>query len=164
MAIKWEYIQPPGIIQMVEVQYTDAKNYTKIKDLEMEEEKLEYKKSMSSLESFGTKSQQFELLLWNVLVRKTWNYDNFNKFCFEKLTSESKYCYRVRYHNHKGWSNFSKISEIMSTKPAVPSPPSSLICAAAMCDSAQIFWTRAKHENGAPVLEYELRGRSGIEI
>lgn len=161
MTIKWEYKQPPGIIQMVEVQYTNAKNYIKIKELEMEEEKLEYKKSISSLENFSSKSSQTELLLWNTLVRKTWNCENFNKFCFEKLTPESKYCYRVRYHNHKGWSNFSKISEIITTKPDVPSPPSSLVCTAVMCDSAQIFWTRVKHENGSPVLEYELRGRSG---
>lgn len=98
-------------------------------------------------------------LKWHTLTCKNWYSSEFYLHTLDELTPDSHYTLRLRVKNHLGWSPYSLPSLLCSTlsaEPAAPDPPS---CEVLQSDYVELAWT-APPDNGSPIVEYILRGRS----
>jgi hypothetical protein len=83
---------------------------------------------------------------------------NFTTFTFENLYPGTAYQFRLRYRNHKGWTEFSEPSSPYRTLPGPPSTPRPPCSSAILPHAAHLSW-RAPAANGAAIERYVLEGR-----
>mmetsp|Transcript_24955 Transcript_24955/g.36806 ORF Transcript_24955/g.36806 Transcript_24955/m.36806 type:complete len:905 (+) Transcript_24955:149-2863(+) len=130
----WELPDPPGIAQYVEVQYR------------------RYRAACVA----GNPTDPYP---WQALVSKTWDTTCFRSHLFEPLKPGRSFEFRLRYRNHKGWSEFSAPSIVYSTLPGVPSTPRPPSSSAILPHATHLYWNPPDC-NGAPIERYILEGRA----
>jgi hypothetical protein len=168
--------QPPGISQQLELQYAiiTPQIYRKAKEyLELYNELLDkginvrqlmidkpenrdvYREVDTDLFGLGICPFQF-----TSLSTRPYYKTNFMGFTLDRLQPGDCFCFRVKYMNHRAWSHFSHPSIIMATLPAPPSQPDSPIVGFVSATSVQLFWVPPMRDNGSPIKEYRLQGKS----
>ena len=105
----WNYPEPKGVAQLVEIQYALI--------------------TMDNAEEDDDCFIQTGDFKWAACVSKRWEYTNFDNFEFENLQPGLSFVFRMRYRNCKTWSKYSDPSDVMTTLPAPPSQPTSPIFA-----------------------------------
>jgi hypothetical protein len=136
MSLSWEYPQVPGLTHQVEVQLMLMSS--------------DPRKDKATLEEG----------MWQTLYTKNWESKDFFSYKFEKLLPGQRFVFRWRYHNFLGWSPYANISDVCQTLPDRPTTPKVPYCAATFADSAQLYWSAPTRDNGKPVFEYRLRGKT----
>jgi hypothetical protein len=97
---------------------------------------------------------------WYSLSTRMYFKSGFLHFTLDKLLPGDCYIFRIRYMNHRAWSTFSYPSRIMETLPAPPNQPDPPVCGFVSSSSIQLFWVPPSRDNGSPIKEYRLRGKS----
>lgn len=157
LLLSWDDLpDPPGLSQYVEVQYSRILRHKN-------------KKFFNALDSDMTLNHagvhECDLTAikeeaWLALVSKTWDSPSFTRFTFTDLTPGSSYLFRLRYRNHRGWSEFSPPSRVFRTEPGVPCSPSPPLSNAIMPHAVHLRWSPPADNNGAVVVRYILEGRA----
>lgn len=132
--IFWSLPQPIGISQNVEVQYS----------------------------LYNDKKSKTEIK-WDALCSKDWNLPHFTCCSLEYLSPGVDYIFRLRYKNYLGWSEYSEISDVISTLPDRPSPPLSLNYITLLSDSIHLKWHEPCKTNGSKINSYILRYQNTSE-
>ena len=155
LTLGWENLpDPPGLTQYVEVQYARLLRH---------KNKAFFNYLDTTVKVDGTydcDEEETVIEPWSALVSKTWDMSNFTQFSFDELSSGASYVFRLRYRNHRGWSEFSKSSAIYRTVPGPPMPPVSPLSDAIMPHAVHLRWSPPKENNGATVTSYILEGRA----
>jgi hypothetical protein len=131
LTVAWMLPEPPGIARYVEIQYRPA----------------------SSAVDGPAKN-------WAALANKSLGCVNFSSCVVCDLPPGAKYTFRLRYHNHRGWTEFSESSLEYATLPSRPSAPKPPVCMAAMPHAVSLRWSAPISDGGSLIRRYELRGRS----
>lgn len=84
---------------------------------------------------------------------------NFLSFTFDNLCPGTSFQFRLRYRNHKGWTEFSEASNPYRTLPGAPSTPRPPCSSAILPHAAHLSW-RPPAANGAAIEYYVLEGRA----
>ena len=170
----WKLPQPPGIAQQIELQYAMV-NPEIYKLTQVYLEKLNELLSANVNMDFLLKSDERDVfrkidanshglgpnpLVWSTLCTRAYYKFGFLSFTLDKLLPGDCYCFRLKFLNHRAWSPFSYPSRIFETLPAPPSEPSPPICGYVAATSVQLFWMPPFRDNGSPIKEYILRGKS----
>jgi hypothetical protein len=154
LTLGWDNLpDPPGLSQYVDVQYSRLlrhKNKTFFKFLD---------KTPNESGIYDCDEESLSKEPWLALVSKTWDTRNFTSFVFSDLTPGSSYVFRLRYRNHKGWSEFSGASRIYRTEPGAPSPPVAPLSDAIMPHAVHLRWAPPSDNNGSDIVSYILEGR-----
>eukprot|EP00606_Chrysophyceae_sp_TOSAG23-5_P001546 GSChrysophyteH2.ASY1.ANO1.862.1 assembled CDS len=167
--------QPPGIAQHLELQYAtitpqiykESKQYLSklrqllddgvdVRSLLVEKEKnRDVYRAVDPIYDLGKCPFQ-----WNSLSRRMYYKPNFLNFTLDKLLPGDCYCFRLRYMNHRAWSEYSYSSRLLETLPAPPSVPDAPIVGFTSSTSIQLFWIPPNRDNGSPIKEYCIQGKS----
>lgn len=155
LTLNWDHLpDPPGLSQYVDVQYSRLLRH-KNKPL------FHYLDKTNS--QIGIYDFDMDLISeepWSALVSKTWDSSNFTHFCFGDLSPGAPYVFRLRYRNHRGWSEYSEPSRIYRTEPGVPSAPVPPLSDAIMPHAVHLRWAPPPDNNGAAVTGYILEGKA----
>lgn len=178
MHIIWELPQPPGISQKCEVQYcfVHPKLMSRVEEYLAKLETVKQEivdsgalmrdKDKDVYRTMDTDEDPYGLgicpLQFSSLSSRTYNKPNFLSFSFseKELKPGDALVFRIRFMNHRGWSNFSFPSEILLTLPDKPSAPRQPISTFVTSRSAQLFWVPPERDNGAAITRYILKGKS----
>lgn len=167
--------QPPGIAQHLELQYAtitpqiykESKQYLSklrqllddgvdVRSLLVEKEKnRDVYRAVDPIYDLGKCPFQ-----WNSLSTRMYYKPNFLNFTLDKLLPGDCYCFRLRYMNHRAWSDYSYSSRLLETLPAPPSVPDAPIVGFTSSTSIQLFWIPPNRDNGSPIKEYCIQGKS----
>eukprot|EP00605_Chrysophyceae_sp_TOSAG23-4_P001172 GSChrysophyteH1.ASY1.ANO1.1280.1 assembled CDS len=167
--------QPAGISQQLELQYAPItpKIYRKTRDyIARLYELTDTETNIHSLLNVKSENRDVYRVVngenplgkcpfqWNTLSTRMYYKPGFQNFTLEKLLPGDCYVFRLRYMNHLAWSAFSYPSHIVETLPAPPSMPDAPICGFVSSTSIQLFWVPPLRDNGSPIKDYVLRGKS----
>ena len=174
LKLNWVLPQPAGIAQQIELQYAAVtphiykrtKEYlAKLKELldagvstnfiVKQDDRDVFRKVDAENHGLGPCP-----LEWSTLSTRVYYKLGFLNFTLDKLLPGDCYCFRIRYLNHQAWSAYSHPSRIYETLPAPPSEPSAPICGFVAATSVQLFWVPPFRDNGSPIKQYRLRGKS----
>jgi len=150
--LRWALPESPGLSKEVELEYTQ--------DFSVLNDPPEHPKTIQEQTKTPTKAPVKALKdqKWIPLVSKTWDLTTFMFHNFDDLRPGFRCVVRMRYRNFIGWSVWSNPSAIIETLPGPPSTPDSPLVELASYDTVKLRWGPTA-ENGAPILEYILRGR-----
>jgi len=174
LKLNWVLPQPPGIAQQIELQYAmvtpqiykQTKEYlAKLKELLDAGVNMEFLVKKVDRDVFRKVDAEHHglgacPLEWSTLSTRPYYKLGFLSFTLDKLMPGDCYCFRLRFLNHRAWSAFSHPSRIIETLPAPPSEPSAPICGFVAATSVQLFWVPPFRDNGSPIKQYRLRGKS----
>lgn len=151
--LRWILPQPAGIAREIDLQYT-----TDLSVLNNDEEHA----PPASAPNSPSKNVLIRGNAWRPLANKTWDSVTFQFHVMQDLQPGSRYITRIRYRSYKGWSSFSKPSAVLKTLPGPPGRPDPPKVDVVLSDSIQLKWKYGM-DNGSPIEEYVIRGRSGGE-
>lgn len=139
IGLKWNDAlpYPPGIITNVEIQFLTGKLGRNIINAAEQDDAL-----------------------WSSLVTKLYSNSHFTDFTMDYLKPGRVYYFRLRYRCPAGWSDFSSPSEKLTTEPEVPPCPNALTITSISPFAAMVSWEPPAFDNGSPVIEYVLEGKS----
>jgi len=155
LSLGWENLpDPPGLTQYVDVQYSRLLRHKNKVFFQY----LDTTANANGIYPFDMEQVSEEP--WSALVSKTWDSSNFTNFTFGELTPGTSYVFRLRYRNHRGWSEYSSPSSIYRTEPGAPVPPVAPLSDAIMPHAVHLRWRPPPDNNGADVVSYVLEGRA----
>lgn len=151
--LRWVLPESPGLSKEIELEYTQ--DFSVLNDPpEYPKTIAEESKSPASSPGKAKKNPK-----WIPLVSKTWDMTTFMFHNFDDLRPGFRCVVRMRYRDFIGWSVWSNPSAIISTLAGPPSVPAAPEVVLAAYDSIKLRWSPTA-DNGSPVVEYILRGRS----
>lgn len=174
LALRWtkSIPFPAGIIQAIEVQYAIAPNPKLVgNSASFEEEKSSFTPASGKSESTPSSPMR-----WFALISRTFSQAHFEHYKWSGLTPGSHYVLRLRYRSSgTNWSEYSQASAVYSTLADRPRAPIVPTCIPVTSFAVQIIWGPTNQtpvaneasqrrsvlaENGSPVFEYVLVGKS----
>jgi hypothetical protein len=154
-----ELPRPPGVAYQLDIQYLAASSSDNIAPSEI---------TIGDMNGDGDGGKDKDEFgnswrldrKWRTLVRKSWESKDFQTHILDHLRPGSRYAFRTRYRTHLGWSGYSPASEVMTTLAAEPDPPPAPIACVVLSDCIHLYWSQPARDNGSPISEYILQGRS----
>jgi hypothetical protein len=98
--------------------------------------------------------------VWNSLVTKLYSHSHFLDFKMDHLKPGTIYCFRMRFRCLAGWGEFSAPSEQFATQSEPPAALNAPSITAISPFSALVSWNPPISDNGSPIFEYILEGKS----
>lgn len=143
LRISWKHLPfPAGVIDIVEVQY--------MKLAQVDPSEVE-----SGIEIEIDPNQR-----WKVLTVKHYYRKDFLEFTYDSLGPGRCFCFRLKYHCNKGWSEYSLPSPIYCTNASKPPPPAPPSFSAITSNAAELKWSYPSVDNGSKIFEYVLVGKA----
>lgn len=175
--LRWTLPQPPGISQQAELQfchinpkrlavigtYLDKLEIVKVMEKEAgtkvyrDQDRDVYRDMDLDDDPYGLGKPPFK---WFTLTSRHYYKTNFTSFLFDSLLPGDYYCFRLRYMNYRAWSAFSYPTGILQCAPDVPEAPAAPVATYVTSTAVQLFWVPPIRDNGRPIAEYILHGRS----
>jgi len=141
MRLDWTFPAPPGVVQAAEIVHATVPK--------------DYKGSSSSKSAVDYSAG----LTWKVFAKKKWEFLHFQDEVMGDMLPGTTHVFRMRYRDISGWSDYSAVTEPVTTLPDVPATPKGMKCGGCFPDAVSLQW-RVPVSNGSPITAFIVHGRS----